>query len=81
MLKWSIDLPNLRMRSDKYVATLLPRSYAIYSVLCRTDSLELINVACNLGEPKTLEIARSAQASLQAHLASADDDWARRTGG
>ena len=72
MIKWCIDLPNLRMRSDKYVASLMPGSYQVYSVLCRTDTPELAIVACNLGESRTLELAQSAAAALQAHLALAE---------
>jgi ribosomal protein S12 methylthiotransferase accessory factor YcaO len=71
MIKWSIDLPNLRMRSNKYVASLMPGSFQVCLVLCRTDTPELAIVACNLGEPRRLELAKSATAALQAHLASA----------
>jgi hypothetical protein len=72
MIEWSFDLPDRRMYSAKYVASLLPHAtdnYTVKTVLCRTDTSELASTADNLSESKTLEIAKSARAALDTYLA------------
>ena len=71
MTEWSFDLPGLRVYSSRYEAILQPQENGGYSVLtvrCRTDTREKADAADNLGEPKTVELAKSVSAALAVYL-------------
>jgi hypothetical protein len=62
-MKWSFDLENLHMSSEKYEVALWrgaqPDTFSIITVRCHDD---------NIGEPETLTIAELARDALVSFL-------------